>query len=294
MILSLFVQILIFTRVLRKFFRRSPDHRIINREAAGTVSVLFCVAGETGNVHKLVWGTRGITTGAFAFYVQTAAVVVAEAVCGFCTTSEICLGPPTDQVTQKRERERVRGWGYKNERIIRIIPYVIRPPGNQVSLRGNMMDNLLIISCRWYERPTAQKNQARGKKYCHLKSLRNFAQHLAFFNGLLAQRKLRVDWSDRIDGNAPVGVTVGVLVLVDNNKNTLLNAFPFNGLITRRIHRRALGSSLFLFNCFYLDIPRTIIITIIPNIITMRIIGYLCAARNLQNVNAESKGYSAE
>lgn len=43
MILSLFVQI--FTQVLRKFFRRSPDHSINNREASTGVAVLCSQVG---------------------------------------------------------------------------------------------------------------------------------------------------------------------------------------------------------------------------------------------------------
>lgn len=91
MILSLFVQI--FTQVLRKFFRRSPDHNINNREASNRVAVLCSQVGL-----KYTRDNQSARV-----YVQTNGTA-AEAVCGFCTTSEICLEPPTEWHREGRER----------------------------------------------------------------------------------------------------------------------------------------------------------------------------------------------
>lgn len=84
---------------------------------------------------------------------------------------------------------------------------------------------------------------------------------------------------------------VVVVVMVVEIKNTLCERFSFNALITRRIHWRAFRNSLFPFNGFYLVIRCTIIITIIPNIITTGIIGFNSAAAcNLLYVHRTTSG----
>lgn len=93
MILSLFVQI--FTQVLRKFFRRSPDHSINNREASTGVAVLCSQVGL-----KYTRDNQSARV-----YVQTNERDGSRSSVRFLHNIRNLPGA-TDRVTQRRTRER--------------------------------------------------------------------------------------------------------------------------------------------------------------------------------------------